>query len=61
MCAALDKLMELGWRAVILGLAKRIEAALQSNLAPADLEKLTPAIRQWLAERRAAEKKSTFE
>jgi hypothetical protein len=61
MCAALDKLMELGWRAVILGLAKRIEAALHSNLAPADLEKLPPAIRQWLAERRAWEKKSTFE
>jgi hypothetical protein len=56
MCAALDKLIELGWGSVILGLAKRIEAALQSNLAPADLEKLTPAIRRWLAERRAAPK-----
>jgi hypothetical protein len=35
---------------------KRIQAALGSNLAPADLEKLTPAVRRWLAERRAAKK-----
>ena len=61
MCAALDSLIELGWAPVILGLAKRIEGALGSNLPPADLEKLTPAVRQWLAERRAAEKKSTFD
>lgn len=59
-CAALDELIELGWESVILGLAKRIEAALQSNLAPADIEKLSPAVRRWLAERRA-EKKATFD
>jgi hypothetical protein len=55
-CAALDILIELGWGSVIQGLAKRIEAALSSNLAPADLERLSPAARRWLAERRAAKK-----
>ena len=55
-CAALDILIELGWGPVIQGLAKRIDAALGSNLAPADLEKLSPAVRRWLAERRAAKK-----
>jgi hypothetical protein len=56
LCAALDILIELGWGSVIQGLVKRIQAALGSNLAPADLEKLTPAVRRWLAERRAAKK-----
>jgi hypothetical protein len=55
-CAALDILTELGWESVIQGLVKRIEGALGSNLAPADLEKLSPAVRRWLAERRAAKK-----
>jgi hypothetical protein len=55
-CAALDGLIELGWAPVILGLAKRIEAALGSNLAPADVEKLSPAVHRWLAERRATKK-----
>jgi hypothetical protein len=59
-CAALDILTELGWAPVILGLAKRIEGALGSNLAPADIEKLSPAVHRWLAERRA-EKKATFD
>ena len=56
MCAALDELIALGWGSVILGLTNRIKAALGSNLAPADLEKLSPAVRRWLAERRAEKK-----
>jgi hypothetical protein len=60
-CAALDILIELGWGPVILGLVKRIQAALGSNLAPADLEKLSPAVHRWLAQRRAEQKKSTFD
>jgi hypothetical protein len=52
-CAALDILIALGWGPVIWGFVKRINDALGSNLAPADLEKLSPAIRRWLAERRA--------
>ena len=56
-CAALDGLIELGWAPVILGLVKRVQTALGSNLAPADLEKLSPAVRRWLAERRAEKKK----
>jgi hypothetical protein len=55
-CAALDILTDLGWGSVILGLTKRIEAALASNLAPADIEKLSPGVRRWLAERRAEKK-----
>lgn len=54
-CAMLDALVALGWRPVILGLARRIEDALGSNLPPADverLEKLSPAARRWLAELR---------
>jgi hypothetical protein len=56
-CAALDILTELGWGSVILGLTKRITDALGSNLAPADIEKLSPAVRRWLAERRAEKKR----
>ena len=56
MCLTLDMLDELGWRPAILGLAERIEAAAGSNLPPADLEKLSPAVRRWLAERRAEKK-----
>jgi hypothetical protein len=37
---------------VILGLADRIEAALKSNLPPAEIEKLSPAVRRLLAELR---------
>jgi hypothetical protein len=55
-CKTLDILIALGWGPVIQGFTKRIQAALGSNLAPADLEKLSPAIRRWLAERRAEEK-----
>jgi hypothetical protein len=45
-CLALDGLDRLGWRPVIMGLAQRIEAALRSNLPPADLETLSPAVRR---------------
>ena len=55
--AALDALIGLGWRPVIQDLAKRIEAALQSNLPPADLEKLSPAARRLLAELGGGRKK----
>jgi hypothetical protein len=49
-CIALDGLDRLGWRPVIMGLAERVEAALGSNLPPAELEKLSPAVRRLLAE-----------
>jgi hypothetical protein len=52
MSAAIDKLIELGWAPVIQGFVWRIEAALGSNLAPADVERLGPAARRWLAELR---------
>lgn len=41
--------MKLGWGPTIMGLAQRIEAALGSNLPPADLAKLSPAVRRLLA------------
>jgi hypothetical protein len=44
-CLALDGLDRLGWRPVIMGLAKRIETAPGSNLAPADLTALGPDAR----------------
>jgi hypothetical protein len=53
----LDALDRLGWRPVLVGLARRIETALQSNLPPADLEKLSPAARRLLAELRGGQKK----
>ena len=56
-CLALDGLDRLGWRPVIMGLAQRIEAALGSNLPPADLETLSPAVRRLLAELRQQPKK----
>ena len=42
-----------------MGLAQRIEAALRSNLPPADLDKLSPAVRRVLLElhHREAERK----
>ena len=46
---ACDGLMKLGWGPTIMGLAQRIEAALGSNLPPADLAKLSPAVRRLLA------------
>jgi hypothetical protein len=46
---ACDGLMKLGWGSTIMGLAQRIEAALGSNLPPADLAKLSPAVRRLLA------------
>jgi hypothetical protein len=47
-CVAYDGLLKLGWGPVILGLADRIETALKSNLAPADLGKLSPTVRSVL-------------
>jgi hypothetical protein len=48
-CICHDGLIRLGWGPIIDGLYKRIETALKSNLPPADLEKLSPAVRRWLA------------
>jgi hypothetical protein len=45
---ACDGLIRLGWGPTIIGLADRIEAALKSNLPPAELEKLSPAVRRLL-------------
>jgi hypothetical protein len=45
---AYDGLMKLGWGETIMGLAQRIEAALRSNLPPADLDRLSPAVRRVL-------------
>jgi hypothetical protein len=54
---ACDGLMKLGWGPTIMGLAQRIEAALGSNLPPAELDKLSPAVRRLLAELRPEQKK----
>jgi hypothetical protein len=51
-CLTLDGLDRLGWRPVLMGLTKRMEAALGFNLPPADLEKLSPAVRRLLAKLR---------
>jgi hypothetical protein len=56
-CLALDGLDRLGWRPVIMGLAERLEAALGSNLPPAELETLSPAVRRLLSKLRQAPKK----
>jgi hypothetical protein len=48
-CICHDGLIRLGWGPIIDGLYQRIEIALKSNLPPADLEKLSPAVRRWLA------------
>jgi hypothetical protein len=56
-CLTLDGLDRLGWRPVLAGLADRVEAALRSNLSPADLEKLSPAARRLLASLREKPKK----
>jgi len=58
-CLAYDGLIKLGWGPTIMGLAQRIEAALRSNLPPADLDKLSPAVRRVLVElhHREAERK----
>jgi hypothetical protein len=48
-CLARDGLIRLGWGPTIMGLAQRVEAALRSNLPPADLNKLSPAARRLLA------------
>jgi hypothetical protein len=49
-CVALDGLLRLGWGPVLDGPSKRIQAALGSNLPPADLDKLSPKVRQILAQ-----------
>jgi hypothetical protein len=46
---ALDGLLKLGWGEVLLGLADRVESALQSNLPPGDLDMLSPAARKLVA------------
>jgi hypothetical protein len=46
---AYDGLIKLGWGETILGLADRIERALQSNLPPGDLDALGPAARKLIA------------
>jgi hypothetical protein len=46
---AIDGLIRLGWGPVIKQLAQRVEAALGSNLPPADLDQLSPAARRLLA------------
>jgi hypothetical protein len=56
-CVTPDGLDRLGWRPVLMGLAERVEAALGSNLAPAELETLSPAVRRLLAELRRKPKK----
>ena len=56
-CIAYDALIRLGWGPTILGLADRIEAALKSNLPPADIEKLSPTVRRLLADMRRKPKK----
>jgi hypothetical protein len=55
-CLALDGLAKLGWVPVIAGFARRVEAALGSNLPPADLDKLSPAVRRLLTGLREAGK-----
>jgi hypothetical protein len=52
-----DGLIRLGWGEVLRGLVDRIEAALKSNLPPAELEALTPAVRRMLADLRRRPKK----
>ena len=44
-----DALLKLGWGETLMGLVERIEAALGSNLPPADLDRLSPAVRRLLA------------
>jgi hypothetical protein len=48
-CLTLDELIKLGWAPTINGLAQRVETALGSNLPPAELDKLSPAVRRLLA------------
>ena len=59
-CFAYDGLIKLGWGPTIMGLAQRIEVALRSNLPPADLDKLSPAVRHLLAELRQRPKKVSW-
>ena len=54
---AYDGLIKLGWGPTIMGLVQRIEAALGSNLAPAEFENLSPAARRLLANLRQQPKK----
>jgi len=56
-CLTLDGLLKLGWGPIIMGFAKRVEAALGTNLPPAEFEILSPAVRRLLAELRQKPKK----
>jgi hypothetical protein len=56
-CLAYDGLLRLGWAPTIRGLADRIEIALQSNVPPAEIEKLTPAVRRLLTNLRSKSKR----
>jgi hypothetical protein len=55
-CVAYDGLIKLGWGPTIMGLTNRIEAALESNLPPAEIAKLSPAARRLLADLRPKQK-----
>jgi hypothetical protein len=55
-CVAYDGLIKLGWGPTIMGLTDRIEAALESNLPPAEIAKLSPAARRLLADLRPKQK-----
>jgi hypothetical protein len=50
-------LLGLGWKEIIAGVEQRVGTALGSNLPPADLERLSPAARRWLAELRQKPRK----
>jgi hypothetical protein len=60
-CAAIDVLITLGWGPAITGFRRRLVAALEANLAPADLEKLRPSVRRMLGELREKSKRLTAE
>jgi hypothetical protein len=55
-CLAFDGLIKLGWGPTILGFVDRIDAALKSNLPPAEIAKLSPAVRRLLADLRPKQK-----
>jgi hypothetical protein len=55
--AASDGLIELGWGPTIMRLVERIDTALKSNQPPAELDRLSPAVRRLLAELQPEQKK----
>jgi hypothetical protein len=54
--AARDGLIKFGWGPTLMGIVERVEAALRSNLPPAEFDKLSPAVRRLLAELRSGAK-----